>query len=1129
MGRHLLAFLSLALFTTSCAENSRMGANEQKHSQLDELSALWSFYKFAYIKDGRVISLDEKGITTSEGQSYAMLRAVWSNDRPAFESVWSWTRQHLQKREDNLFAWKWKDKVLDSNSATDADTDVALALILASRRFSNSRYLEDAQAILDDIWAKEVVRVKDQCFLTAGNWAPAEKYPTIHPAYFAPYAYEVFSGIDQRHPWAALVRSSYDVLHWLYFTKKVSVPPEIIYLDQRTGELLLKASEPAPRSEFGYDSVPLFWRISLDARWFGRSESKLRQRMLQFFETEWKAKRKIFDRYTLEGESISALEGLPHLATIHSLALIEGSDVADAIRSEKLDGLWAKALVGEDTPYYLHNWLWFDRAFELQIPRHFDEFLGFLRPFDFAGFSANLPWVLFAIALILFPLSRVHWLFKAGFLICAFGLCFRYLGWRLFQTLNFKETLGPFISIALWLAELYSFSTVALLLLQVGIRPRKRTSVASTMPKLTVDIFVPIYSESLEILEKTLTAAQAIRYESKRVYVLDDSHRESVQQLAKEHGATYIQGPKKHAKAGNLNHALTKSSGELIVVFDTDHIPTESFLEETVPYFSDELVGFVQTPHHFYNQDIFQRAFQVGAAVPNEQDMFNHAIQGGRDSWGGAFFVGSGAVFRRRAIEQVGGFNLLSITEDIHTSQKLHAAGWRSVFVDKDLAVGLTAENLVSYIVQRRRWMLGCLQIFFKDNPLFSRGMGLRHRVGYFASLYYFFFPLGRAVFWITPLYFLLFHLHPLFADVSVLLAYLLPYMVVLPMVATVLLPGWPRMLWGVVYEMAVSLPLFRAMFDLMLPKRLGFKVTPKGIIATKRTFDFSSTKLTWFAAGVTIFAIVKGVFEFNYFGIEKDAYFINLGWAIYNLGFLAIALLIAWERPQRRAEERVAKVLPIRLEAEGLRLDVQTTEMSLSGLSFVTDRHHEIPRDLQVVIASLDGMRLRARVIYNDKLSRSRFRCGLHFVDVPAESRRVLIRKLFADSETWKTSHQNRSRSNFVIAFSLIAGLARCFRPLRTRTRLRPRRRTFQSLRLVHQGGACTVLLENISAGGFRVLSVGTRPPVGDRLLILGVHDRPQWVRIVYQNKILPGVYRTGMEIVPGELTDSPRAYLAA
>jgi cellulose synthase (UDP-forming) len=81
---------------------------ENRVARLDDLSALWSFYKFHYVDGGRVVSLDEDGITTSEGQGYAMLRAVWSDDSATFDSTWEWTKQHLQVREDRLFAWKWK-------------------------------------------------------------------------------------------------------------------------------------------------------------------------------------------------------------------------------------------------------------------------------------------------------------------------------------------------------------------------------------------------------------------------------------------------------------------------------------------------------------------------------------------------------------------------------------------------------------------------------------------------------------------------------------------------------------------------------------------------------------------------------------------------------------------------------------------------------------------------------------------------------------------------------------------------------------------------------------------------------------------------------------------------------------
>src|SRR5262249_28483752 len=160
--------------------------------------------------------------------------------------------------------------------------------------------------------------------------------------------------------------------------------------------------------------------------------------------------------------------------------------------------------------------------------------------------------------------------------------------------------------LSLWLTEFYSFSTVALLLVQVGLGDRgspapasQQAGPSSPAPLPTVDVFIPIYSESLDILERTLVAVCAMDYPQKTVYVLDDSHREGVQTLAKEFGATYLRGPRQHGKAGNLNLALGQTDGELIAVFDTDHMPVQSFLREAVPYFQDPRMGFVQTPHHF--------------------------------------------------------------------------------------------------------------------------------------------------------------------------------------------------------------------------------------------------------------------------------------------------------------------------------------------------------------------------------------------------------------------------------------------------------------------------------------------------------------------------------------------------
>jgi len=1087
--------------------------------QVDDLSALWSFYKQTYIQNGRVISLDENGITTSEGQGYAMLRAVWSNDRATFNTIWAWTKQYLQVRDDALFAWKWKGTVLDRNSATDADTDIALALILAARRFDHPAYEQESLAIIDAIWNQEMVHLGSRSYVTAGNWARDEDYPTIHVAYLAPYAYEIFASVDSHHPWTHAIESSYAILHWLYDEEALPVPPELIYLDRHTGKLAVRHPVTGAASSFSYDAFPIFWRVALDAAWFGRSEGSLRLKMLEFFQREWKAQGKFVDRYSLKGLPLSSNEGLPLYATVHALAFQEQHDLARLLSETKLAPLEAAALAGKRLPYYLQNWLWFGQAVTLSQARDYDEFLGFLRPFDVAGFSAHFPWELFAVTVGLFLIARWHPVLKFAFLICGFSLCLRYLHWRLFHTLNVLEPGGLFISVTLWAAELYAFTTVVLLFIQVGVGWRYRPVRPPEPPNgfaPSIDIFIPIYSESCKILEKTLAGASAMEQSHTRIYVLDDSHREEVCRLAERFGAGYIKGPRQHAKAGNLNHALTQTNGELIVVFDTDHIPVTTFLKETVPFFADPKIGFVQTPHHFYNQDIFQRALSAGPRIPNEQDLFNHAIQSRRQGWHGAFFVGSGAVFRRSAITELNGFNLMSITEDIHTSQHLHAKGWKSAFVDKDLAVGLTAENFASYIVQRRRWMLGCLQIFFKDNPLLCRGLSLRHRLGYFASLYYFFFPIARVVFWITPLYFLMFHLHPIFADVSILVAYLLPFMIVLPMISATLLPGWPRLMWSSLYEGAVSFPLFRSIFDLLIPKSLGFNVTPKGLLSQQRSFDWRSSASLAIATLITLAAVAKGLWEFWYFGIEKDAYFFNLSWATFNLLTLLAGLLIAWEQPQRRTEDRILKAIPFELRADNLSIQGTTHDMSLTGLSWCGAPLNPLPATLEIRILDRIPFTCQVRMVYHDRLSRHGTRCGLAFLNLSEEHRHFLVLNLYTDPATWSDAHTRRLRSSVLMAGHLLVGLLKHFTPLQRRRRQIPRQGRLRIAQVQIGEKRPHAIVRDESARGLGLLIFAKKIPLTTPWLIQDTEGQITSYRPIYCTRLWGVMPRVGLQAIP-------------
>ena len=1122
-----LAVLCINGCTTGPAVGDPEVAPNLRIVRTDALTALWGYYKFHYIENGRVVSLDEDRITTSEGQSYAMLRAVWSDDPETFDQVWKWTTEHLRGRGDALFSWKWKGKVLDRNAATDADTDIALSLLLASRRFDEPRFEAEARAILDDIWEQEILVVGEACYVTGGDWSKRERVPVIHVGYLAPYAYREFAKVDSKHDWSCVAKTAYDVLRFIFVEKDLDFPPERVYFDRKNEIIRLEHPRSLEIGDFGYDAFPIYWRVAADWRWHWRMEGELRERMLAPLREAYQRDGRIFDRYRPDGTVRSKFEGLPLYATVHSLADVVDPEFAEQIRKEKLDGLWQNALVGRETPYYLHNWLAFDETLSLGLARQFDEWLGFLLPFDGRAFAANFPKWPFLACVVLFPIvllvrgTRLEPPFRFAFLAAAFTVCGLYLVWRGQHSLNFIEPAGPFISYSLWLAELYCFLSVVLLVVQTGFGGRDlrvRPDAPGFAP--TVDVMIPIYKEPLEILERTLVAARAMAYPNARFHVLDDGHRDTVGELAARYQASYWRGPQCHAKAGNLNHAISKTDGELIVIFDTDHVPTTNFLEETVPYFVDSEMGFVQTPHHFRNPDVFQHAFRSSDRVANEQDMFNHGIQSQRDRWGGAFFVGSGAVFRRKALESVGGFKLLSITEDIHTSQYVHAAGWKSAFVDRDIAVGLSAENLASYIVQRRRWMLGCLQIFFRDNPLFCRGLSLRQRLGYFASLYHFFYPIPRVIFWITPLYYLLFHLHPILSDVSILTALLIPYLVVLPMISSVLIPGWSRPLWGSFYESAVSAPLARSMFDLLLPKSLGFQVTPKGITSQHHRFDWGSARWTLVLAGITALAMAKGAFELAEFGVEQDAYVFNLAWSGLNLLFLLGGLMIAWERPQRREEERVRRGLPVRLHVDDAAgegktsIEAWTWDVGIGGCALRLDRPVDLPDSFELELGLDKPLRLRARLAYQERVS-GRTRVGLCFVDRSEEQTHALLIGVFADPRTWHDAHGRQARSYLGAIFAFALALAGYFRSLRRTRRLHPRRRTFSRVRARMAGAERGFWLRDRSPRGLGLVVSGERPQADGFWRVACGGQPVQFGRAIYVRRWAYFFWRVGIEFV--------------
>jgi cellulose synthase/poly-beta-1,6-N-acetylglucosamine synthase-like glycosyltransferase len=253
----------------------------------------------------------------------------------------------------------------------------------------------------------------------------------------------------------------------------------------------------------------------------------------------------------------------------------------------------------------------------------------------------------------------------------------------------------------------------------------------------TVDCLIPTHTEPVSVVEPTVLAALRVRG-IRRVLVLGNSDRPDVGAMATRLGAEYhARNSNAHGKAGNLNNGLSLTEAEFVLTMDADHMALPQILERTMGYFDDPSVAFVQTPQSFHNTKtlLFRRAYGEEAKW-SESNVFYKTILPAKNGCNASIYVGTSAVLRRAALDDVGGFATGTVTEDIHTSLRMHANGWRSVFVPEPQAFGLEAQNLKEFYKQRRRWAIGALTLLLRspDSPLRRRGLTLRQRLSYIDS-----------------------------------------------------------------------------------------------------------------------------------------------------------------------------------------------------------------------------------------------------------------------------------------------------------------------------------------------------------------------------------------------------------
>ena len=600
---------------------------------------------------------------------------------------------------------------------------------------------------------------------------------------------------------------------------------------------------------------------------------------------------------------------------------------------------------------------------------------------------------------------------------------FRYGWWRVSSIFAFFQDPGTkwgpvdvFFIVLLLGAEAYAFGILYLGFLQT-VWPLRRAPVAlpddpDDWPE--VDLLIPTYNEPLGVVRYTALASLNIDWPADRlhVYILDDGNREEFREFAIEAGIGYItRGDNLQAKAGNINNALKSLSAPYVAIFDSDHVPTRSFLQMTIGWFlKDPNLGMLQTPHHFYSPDPFERNLGQFRVIPNEGELFYGIVQDGNDFWNAAFFCGSCAVLRREALDEIGGIAAETVTEDAHTCLRLQIHGWNTAYINIPQAAGLATERLSAHVKQRIRWARGMIQILRIENPLFAPNLTWPQRLCYFNAMTHFLYALPRLIFLTAPLIYLIFGFTNIPGYWIAILAYAIPHLT-LSSVTNSRIQGYHRhSFWNEIYETVLSpyilLPTLIALFN---PKAGKFNVTSKGGIVTQTFFDARIAQpfivlLAFNALGLLMviprFIPIPGL-GWLWDGTHPGTIITNALWTSFNIVILSVCVAVAREARQTRQHVRINFAAPVRVAlGDGRIVPGQTIDVSSGGLAMelLEGMHANHGDSLTVIFPLRTGdAELPAKVV---GLANSVLR--LQFDPLTVAEEEMLTMVLFSRADSW-------------------------------------------------------------------------------------------------------------------------------
>ena len=487
-----------------------------------------------------------------------------------------------------------------------------------------------------------------------------------------------------------------------------------------------------------------------------------------------------------------------------------------------------------------------------------------------------------------------------------------YFYWRATETKNPVAMWFFYIFLA---AEMLNFLE-SLLLYVTTWKPTWHPAPPPPPQGRAVDVLIPSLDEPIHLLRETLICALGILYPHK-TYLLDDGNRPDVRALTEELGCEYISRPEHaDAKAGNLNHALGLTTGEFIVILDADHVPSPEFIDELLGFFESPQVGIVQATQDFYNLDSFQHQTNWRAKYAwQQQELFFSIIQPGKDGYNAAFYCGSPAMLRRKALDDVGGFATETITEDMHTSLRMQKKGWRVLYHNRTVARGLAPQTFPGFATQWQRWGHGAMQVLRHENPLFGRGLKLGQRLCYFASFYFYWMSYQKMSYVMTPIFCLLSGIFPLVADPAQYLLFFTPYLLLNISASAMLTGGLRGFLMSEEFNMMKMPVLMKTILGLSRSEG-KFKVTPKSQSAAARLKEVwplvAIEAALAVAIAVGIVRLWSATSSYTFWAL-----IVNLAWAGFYLLLLGPLVTKALKRQEQRCSYRFPGNLEVPMRFE--------------------------------------------------------------------------------------------------------------------------------------------------------------------------------------------------------------------